>query len=220
MAKKGGENSKKAAGNARKADAAARKQAEAEEANEQLEESLWEDGSKKKGNKKDDAAAKKEEARRKKAEREAQLELEEAEAAFKKPQNTKNKGRDKILARRGGIDDALSASEPGLSARNIDDAISALEITTGKGGDKIDRHPERRFKAALKAYEDARLPDLRQEHPGLRLNQYKELMYKEFQKSPDNPFNQVNVSYNASQNDVSSTAASVRRGKEDRLKTR
>jgi hypothetical protein len=34
----------------------------------------------------------------------------------------------------------------------------------------------------LAAYEDKRLPQLRKEHPGLRLQQYKDLIYKEFQK--------------------------------------
>ncbi|KAG0012483.1 hypothetical protein BGZ82_002584, partial [Podila clonocystis] len=54
--------------------------------------------------------------------------------------------------------------------------------TTGKGKD-VDRHPERRFK----------MPILKQEHPGLRQNQMQDLLYKQFQKSPENPFNQANV---------------------------
>jgi Coiled-coil domain-containing protein 124 /Oxs1 len=77
---------------------------------------------------------------------------------------------------------------PALSATNIDDALDALSLTTGGEGDErkavagIDRHPERRQKAALAAFEDKRLPELRKEHPGLRLQQYKDLIYKEFQK--------------------------------------
>lgn len=77
---------------------------------------------------------------------------------------------------------------PALTASNIDDALDALTLTTGGEADDrkavagIDRHPERRQKAALAAFEDKRLPELRNEHPGLRLQQYKDLIYKEFQK--------------------------------------
>jgi hypothetical protein len=77
---------------------------------------------------------------------------------------------------------------PALAASNIDDALDALSLTQGGEGEErkavagIDRHPERRQKAALAAFEDRRLPELRKEHPGLRLQQYKDLIYKEFQK--------------------------------------
>ena len=37
------------------------------------------------------------------------------------------------------------------------------------------------------------MPILKQEHPGLRQNQMQDLLYKQFQKSPENPFNQTNV---------------------------
>lgn len=75
-----------------------------------------------------------------------------------------------------------------LTATNIDDALDALSLTQGGEGEErkalagIDRHPERRQKAALAAFEDRRLPELREEHPGLRLQQYKDIIYKEFQK--------------------------------------
>jgi len=61
----------------------------------------------------------------------------------------------------------------------------------------VDTHPERRFKAAFEAYKEAQLPEAKKEHPGLRAQQYHELLYKQFQKHPDNPFNQTNVSYDA-----------------------
>lgn len=45
--------------------------------------------------------------------------------------------------------------------------------------------------------------NFRAQYPGLRLSQLKEIMYKEFQKSPDNPFNQSNVfSYNSTLEEV------------------
>lgn len=220
MAKgKGGENSKKAAGQSRKAEAAAKKQAEIDAKAASAEDELWDQGSKKKNAKQEAEEAKREEARRRKAEREQELELEDAQNKAK-PQSSKNKGRDKILARRGGgIDAALAQAEGGsLSARNIDDAISALQIVSGKDTDKADRHPERRFKAALRGYEERRLPEIKDERPGLRLNQYKDLIYKEFEKSSENPFNQVSISYNASQTEVRETLNKAKKSREDRLR--
>jgi hypothetical protein len=67
----------------------------------------------------------------------------------------------------------------------------------------VEKHPERRFKAALAAFEERELPRFKAENPGLRLSQLKDLMYKAFQKSPDNPFNQANVlAYNATQEEA------------------
>ena len=206
---KGGENSKKAAGNARKAETAQRKQAEDDARKEAAEDELWSQGAKGKNAKKELENAKKEEARRKKAERDAELESEMAEASKKKPVINQKKSRGR------GLDEALAGSD--LYAHNVDDAISALEIASGKHSDSVDRHPERRFKAALNKYQEARLPEIRKEQPGLRLNQYNQRMYEEFQKSPDNPFNQVNVSFNASRDEVYSTLSSVRKTKESKL---
>jgi len=95
---------------------------------------------------------------------------------------------DKKTVKKGGLDELFVSSAPGLSASNIDDALDALSLTRdGQGEERkavagIDRHPERRQKAALAAFEDKRLPELKSEHPGLRLQQYKDLIYKEFQK--------------------------------------
>lgn len=106
----------------------------------------------------------------------------------------------KTATKRPGIDGALSA----LSASGIDDALDALSLANSDaGGVKIDRHPERRFKAAYEAYKERRLPEVKEEYKGLRLNQMVELIRKEFEKHPDNPFNQgMNVSYNASREEV------------------
>ena len=40
------------------------------------------------------------------------------------------------------------------------------------------------------------MPELKAENPGLRLTQLKQLLSKEFDKSPENPKNQAHVSYN------------------------
>lgn len=42
----------------------------------------------------------------------------------------------------------------------------------------LQAHPERRYKAALAAYKERELPILRKERPGLRLQQYEEIIYK------------------------------------------
>ncbi|PNH11365.1 Coiled-coil domain-containing protein 124 [Tetrabaena socialis] len=47
--------------------------------------------------------------------------------------------------------------------------------------------------AAWKAYEERTLAVLKQEKPGLKMSQYKDMMWKTWQKSPDNPINQTTL---------------------------
>ncbi|EEQ40970.1 putative coiled-coil domain-containing protein [Clavispora lusitaniae] len=223
MAKKGGENSKKAAGNARKADAANKKKQAAASAAEAEEAAAWEDGSKKGNKKKEEEKFKKEEAARKKAEREALLAAEEA-AMPAKPLKEKQRGAAKVAAKRTGkIDDFLDwdSNKGELSASGIDDALEALALTGRDGGvanKDIDRHPERRVKAAFAAFEERRTPEIRKENPGLRLQQIKNMVFKEFQKSPENPMNQdTNVTYNASRDEVEQKKSDVRSKREKRF---
>lgn len=75
----------------------------------------------------------------------------------------------------------------GDEARNIDEAITILSNNEAE----IDRHPERRMKAAWAAYEEKHLARIKQENPSLRLSQLKEMLRKEFNKSPENPMNQI-----------------------------
>ena len=42
----------------------------------------------------------------------------------------------------------------------------------------------------LQAFEEKRLPQLKSEHPTFRLSQLKQLLRKEWMKSPENPLNQ------------------------------
>jgi hypothetical protein len=81
----------------------------------------------------------------------------------------------------------------------------------------VDRHPERRYKAALAAYEARRMPELEEEQKGLRQNQRRDIIRKEFEKSPDNPFNQVNVRYDAKKEEIVEKRKEVREGIEKRL---
>lgn len=224
MAKKGaGENSKKAAGQSRKAEAANKKKQAANEAAEAAEAGKWEEGSKKGNKKVEDSQFKKEEAARKKAERDALLAAEEASLPAK-PVSSKQRGAAKVAAKRTGkIDDFLDFNEEKteLSASGIDDALSALALTgkdAGVGAKEIDRHPERRVKAAFAAFEARRIPEMKKENPGLRMQQLKNLAFKEFQKSPENPMNQdTNVSYNASRDDVESKKSDVRNQREKKF---
>ena len=74
----------------------------------------------------------------------------------------------------------------GTEARNVEDAISVLNI----GNDsKVDIHLEKRRKAAYNEFEQREMPRVKAENPGLRLSQLKQILRKEFQKSPDNPYN-------------------------------
>ncbi|WVZ19025.1 hypothetical protein V8G54_006347 [Vigna mungo] len=74
-----------------------------------------------------------------------------------------------------------------IEARSLDDAIAQMTIADNL---PPDRHPERRLKASFKAFEEAELPKLKEEKPGLTHNQYKDLIWKLWKKSPDNPLNQ------------------------------
>lgn len=83
------------------------------------------------------------------------------------------------------------AAEGGIEARNVEDAISVLSVN-----DKQESHPERRLKAAYAQFEEERLPVLKAENPNMRLSQIKQLLRREWLKSPDNPLNQNFVAYN------------------------
>lgn len=168
------------------------------------------------------AAAKKAEADRKKAEKEALLREEEASLPSKGP--SKSKGAQK-KTRGGGLDDALASLDApskkagALNASGIDNALDALSLGTGKGDDKIDRHPERRFKAAYAAYEERRLEEMKDEK-GLRRQQKIDQIRKEFEKHPDNPFNQVHGKFDSTREELAGIKAAEKSKVEARLTDR
>jgi hypothetical protein len=88
---------------------------------------------------------------------------------------------------------------------------------TSKDSSKVDRHPERRFKAAYAAYEARRMPEMEEEHPGLRRQQRIELIRKEFEKSEENPFNQVHVAHDATREEIAALRDQERKKTEARL---
>ncbi|KAF8188339.1 hypothetical protein BJ912DRAFT_399139 [Pholiota molesta] len=180
-----------------------------------------------------------------KAENARLLAEEEAAVAAKKPKAAVTKkskgGKDGkpagpgAIAAGGGVSPEPTdpkANEPeeieSFAATGIDNAIDLLEIVTakldkasvGQQAAGIERHPERRFKAAYEAYQEREMPIIRQEHPGLRLQQYKDLLYKQFQKSPENPFNQTTVAYDASKDEKVEALKRQKAEVEERLRAK
>ncbi|KAI9825703.1 MAG: hypothetical protein M1832_001047 [Thelocarpon impressellum] len=226
MAGKKGENSKKAAGNAKKTEAAAQKAAVQDAAASRAEEDEWGKGAKSSA-KKDAAEAKKAEAARKKAEKDALLKEEEATLKAAKPSGGPKTATKKTRGTLdlGALDDpptaaasSSSADAAALNATGIDNALDALTLTSA-GPATVERHPERRFKAAYAAFEARRLPELEAagETRGLRRQQRIELVKREFDKSPENPFNQASARFDASKDEVRDIARREREGVEARL---
>ena len=71
----------------------------------------------------------------------------------------------------------------------MDEALKMLHVVDDSPA-ALDKHPERRVKAAYAAFEEARLPEVKIENPSLRLTQLKQIIWNEWQKSPENPMNQ------------------------------
>lgn len=78
-------------------------------------------------------------------------------------------------------------------ARSLDAALDLLSV----GDKELEKHPERRAKAAYKAFEELMLPQVKEDYPGLKLSQYKQKLSEMWRRSPDNPLNQESLAYNA-----------------------
>ncbi|KAB5532756.1 hypothetical protein GE09DRAFT_1145850 [Coniochaeta sp. 2T2.1] len=215
---------KKASGQARKAEAADAKRAAEQAKAAAVEADEWSKGSKSNA-KKEAEAAKKAEAARKKAEKDALLAAEEASLpARAAPKKTKQAVKKVAGPSRGldlsQLDDDSPQGQPGaLNASGIDNALDALSLATAPDAAKVDRHPERRFKAAFAAFEERRLREMDSDGSGqgLRQNQKREKIRKEFEKSPENPFNQVSASYDASKEELEQIKAAEKAKIEARL---
>ncbi|KAI0219172.1 hypothetical protein L0F63_002050 [Massospora cicadina] len=220
-------NTKAAIANARKAEAKAEKDAKQAQAKEEKEAAEWAKGAKKPG-KAEEREAKRAEQLAKKAELEALKRKEEEELAKLRP---KQSGDDKKAAKKaaklemaGASRGTLTMGAVELSASNIDDALdlfAAVDDSASSLNSKvgvIDNHPERRARAAYAAYEQRRLPILKEANKDLRLTQLKQLLWKEWQKSPENPFNQAHIAYNATRKEKADLVEASRREIESRLK--
>ena len=75
----------------------------------------------------------------------------------------------------------------GAEARSVTEAIQVLSINSNSPS--VDKHPEKRMKAAYEEFENLRLPELKQEYGNMRLSQLKQMLRKEWQKHPNNPLN-------------------------------
>lgn len=86
------------------------------------------------------------------------------------------------------IDEATGAEVNVTGLKDTTEALGNLAIAVDK---KEEQHPERRMKAAHQAYEEKNIPRLKAENPGLKRSQLKDVCWKEWQKSPENPMVQA-----------------------------
>uniref|UniRef100_A0A8W8HM62 Coiled-coil domain-containing protein n=1 Tax=Magallana gigas TaxID=29159 RepID=A0A8W8HM62_MAGGI len=202
-----GENSKAAEARSRKAAA----QAEVAQKKQQaIEDEYWRDDDKhvaKKQQRKED----KEKKRQEQLERKKELQKlhDEEMAAIKKagpvPQAKVTKAEiDKHIEReRKEKEEAAKKEQKELEEPPIEENINRLQIegeearsvtqalsVLSNQAEEVDQHPEKRMKAAYKKYEETNLPILKQENPNMKLSQLKQMLWKDWQKSPENPLNQ------------------------------
>ncbi|XP_069009479.1 coiled-coil domain-containing protein 124 [Embiotoca jacksoni] len=215
-----GENSKAATARARKAEAKATEDARKKKAEE---DALWQETDKhvlKKEQRKDDKEKKRLELLERKKENQRLLDEENARVKGKAQREAAAGGK----VTRAQIEETLQneqqeqqeqeqkpkemshletpleenvnrivLEEGTEEARTIEDAIAMLSM----GPEDMDRHPERRMKAAFAAYEELNMPRLKKENPNMRLSQLKQQLKKEWVKAPDNPLNQRFATYNS-----------------------
>jgi hypothetical protein len=160
-------------------------------------------------------------AARRKAERDA-LEADEAaslptkaKTGNAKTAQKKTKGLDLSQLDHSPAAASGSSALAGLNATGIDNALDALSLTA-HSTEAVDRHPERRIKAAFTVFEARRLDEMKDDK-GLRRNQKVELIRREFEKSPENPMNQVSAKYNSSKEEVKQIQHAERKKTEQRL---
>ncbi|CAD7084650.1 unnamed protein product [Hermetia illucens] len=208
MPKKLGENTK--AVEARERKQAAKKAAQ-DKAAKEAEDRLWKDDDKqlaKKKSRKEEEERRKNEQLRRKAESKALLEQEMASIKTNAKQpihkvtrqqiqqevEQRNKNIEVInapkVAPKVTVQDPLEENlnrvmADTVIATNVDEAIAALSVSDTSD----DKHPEKRMRAAFKAFEAENLPRIKAENPTLRLSQWKQILMKEWNKSPDNPMN-------------------------------
>lgn len=197
-----GENSKAVAARARKA---AVKDAENSKKAQEAEDKAWQDDDKqllKKKQKQEELEKKRQQQLEKKAEAKILLEKELATIKIGGKQPASKLTRAEIMtatdkrnqvAMKKKEEDEKPIEEnlnrivlEGETAHGIDEALSILSAKDPE----IDRHPEKRIKAAYVSFEERMMPIIKEQNPTLRLSQLKQLLKKEWMKSPENPLNQ------------------------------
>merc|ERR1711892_1565169 len=86
------------------------------------------------------------------------------------------------------IEENLNKLDIHDGAQTVDEAIDML--TSSSSGSKQDRHPEKRLKATFAKFEEERYESVKSENPSLKRSQLKEIIWKNWQKSLQNPLNQ------------------------------
>lgn len=205
MPKKFGENTKKVEARIRQE---AVKQAAVEKKRKEEEDKLWEDNDKlnqRKLERKLEAEKKATEKLQRKQENQKLHDEEMSKLKSAKPmkvekvtryeiEKTREEAEIKVAEQKIKQNDESSEEEieenlnrlqvEGEVARDID---SAIKVLGGNSVPEIDRHPEKRMKAAYLEFEEENLPRLKAENPNMRLSQIKQLLKKEWMKSPKNP---------------------------------
>ncbi|KAI4350238.1 hypothetical protein L6164_004711 [Bauhinia variegata] len=123
------------------------------------------------------------ELRRRREEEQAELQKKAEEAQKRQTRTAAEEEYEKmVLVTNTNRDDSI------IEARTVEDAIAQMVIADNL---PVDKHPEKRLKASFKAFEEAELPKLKEEKPGLTHTQYKDMVWKLWKKSPDNPLNKI-----------------------------
>lgn len=79
-----------------------------------------------------------------------------------------------------------------IEASGVDAALATLSVAVDEEkGSNLDKHPEKRMRAAHLDYEERMMPIVKEDHPGLKRSQYKEMIWKMWQKAPENPLVQA-----------------------------
>lgn len=121
------------------------------------------------------------------------MEREKREAAARKTTAASNPNAPKPTPL---VENLNRLSQPDEEVRSVDEALKMFRMEEKGAFGGGDRHPERRAKQAYATFEASRLPKLKSENPSLRHTQLKQILYNEWQKSPDNPLNQEHLAYN------------------------
>lgn len=121
--------------------------------------------------------------------------LDDFLAQEKKEKVQKQKARNKVtdmqvLAKNSNKQKTLDEAKGIFSGTGVDNALSALKISTASDSKVADRNPEKRMKGAYLAFEERRMAEMKVDQPGLKRSQYKDKLWKEWQKSAENPMNQ------------------------------
>ncbi|KAL9825434.1 coiled-coil domain-containing protein 124 isoform 2-T3 [Geothlypis trichas] len=215
-----GENSKSAAARARRAEAKAAAEARRQQ---ELEDELWKDEDKhvlRKEQRKEEREKRRLEQLERRKELQRLLEEEDSKLKGKSPkqgnpgkitraqieENVRKEQQQRENTDAGEkekshlelpLEENLNRRLPeegSVEARSIEDAITALSVSQ-----PLERHPERRLRAAFAAFEELQLPRLRRDNPNMRLSQLRQLLKKEWMRSPENPLNQRHKPYNSHQ---------------------